>query len=128
MALIRDVAIALVSVFLTVLFDVITLAVTDMPRLQQGPDAVLAVHFDLIIISMSILLGALVSTTSLPKKAYLVLPIVLTIVALVLCLASVALSAVPWRLFDQVFLAVWLPDIIAFASLGLSIHAAWEKR
>jgi hypothetical protein len=128
MSIIRDVAVSLACVILTIVFDVITLAVTDRARLDAGPDAVLAVQFDLLLIALSILFGAHVNAPD-EKRGRLNLPFLITTIAIILCLASVALSAVAWtQRMSQVWLTTWIPDVVALAALGFATHAAWETR
>lgn len=128
-ALVRDLIFALVSVILAIGFDIATLAVTDLPKLQQGPDSVLAVHFDLLLIAASLVIGAHVNR---PKNAHKTTKSLLfwagvAIVGVALaCFVSVCLSVVPWVPLPKAVLTAWIPDALAGALLAFCAHAAWE--
>lgn len=124
----RDVPISLACVITTIMFDVVTLAVTDKSKLQDSPGGVLAVQFDLLLIALSILVAAHVNTASAAKKAYVFMPTVVSIIGIVACLMLVAISGMPWNPFKPWVFSTFIPDIIALGILGVAVHAAWEVR
>ncbi|MGH9423116.1 MAG: hypothetical protein ACRD3J_24275 [Thermoanaerobaculia bacterium] len=117
-----DVAASLAAVALTVVFDFVHEALSDLQHLKEHPEKVLSVQFDLLLVSLTILFGAYVST---PKndRGRLVPALFLSIFFVLGMLAAAAASRV-WEWSGTGWLTVWMPDILGMISIVVAVNAA----
>ena len=122
----KSTGIALVTVALSIVIRVITLAMVQPEELRKNIQQVYAVGFDLIMISLSILLGLYFSyKANQQKRALLFGPMVGVFIAtlLILLLSALTLAGIGWIDSHRGMFTIWIPNLIGLVSIALSIRA-----
>ncbi|MGA8806354.1 MAG: hypothetical protein WB973_00660 [Thermoanaerobaculia bacterium] len=121
-----DVVFSLATVALTVLFDFVQEALSNPAQLKAqwdaDPEKVLAVQFDLLLVALTILFGAYVSTGE-NERGKLVPPLFLSFFVVLGMLALAAASKM-LGLDENPWLTVRVPDLLGLISIAVAVSAA----
>jgi L-asparagine transporter-like permease len=125
----KSTGIALVTVLLSISIRFITLAMVQPEEMKKNIQQVYAVGFDLIMISLSILLSLYFSYRAAAdqhKRARLFTPMLGVFIAtlLSLLLLALTLAGIDWVDAHRLMVTIWIPNVIGLVSIALSIRAA----
>lgn len=129
MIILKEGALGILGVILTIFFEFITLGLLEPHKFTRAGQnfsqitPVFAVQFDLLIIAVSILLGFAISSTK-EERGGIVLPLV---VAGFMMLPLFALPLMS-RIYPSDWLRIIIPDLLAAAMVVWSIHAVINGR
>jgi lipopolysaccharide export LptBFGC system permease protein LptF len=120
-----DVGFSLATIALTIVFDFVQEAITDLDHLKaqmkQHSERVFAVQFDLLLVSLTILFGAYVSTRK-EDRGNLVPPLFLSFF-FVLGMLALAVASKVWG-WDGAWPTLWAPDLLGLISIVVAVSAA----
>lgn len=123
----KNAGISILTVVLSALIKLVTMAIQQPAELKSNPKQVYGVGFEFIMVALSILLGSYFSSKgNQNKRAKLFIPMVTVFIMTIISFASISVSLIDAALItmNRDFIIIWLPNILGFASIGLSVRAA----
>jgi hypothetical protein len=125
--LIQDVGIGVSGIVLTILFNFLWVVIVDPVQANTDPNEVFGVQFDLLILAISLLVGADISARDDGARGRLSHGYIACFIAtiLVLVAAGVAGRSGPswnWVSSQIDWIKIWIPDIFSAVATVLAIY------